>query len=73
MTPKQNVGPALLLPTVLIVSKTGVLLLDEVLGYELSPFPAVLFKIRNVFCKPDKAKLSHSITGHSKEVGVDQP
>ena len=73
VTPKQSIDPALVFPRVLVVSKTGVLLLDEVLGHELSPFPPALFDIRNVFCEPDKPKLTHSITGHLKEAGVDQP
>ena len=50
--------------------QTGVLLLDEVLECELSPFPPALFEIRNVTCKPN---LTHSVTGHLKEAGVDQP
>ena len=47
--------------------------ISDVLGYELSQFPPALFEIRNVFCEPDKPKLTHSITGHLKEEGVDQP
>ena len=54
VAPDQSIDPALLFQRFLVVAKTGDLSLEDVLGYELSPFPSALFEARDVFRKPDK-------------------
>ena len=69
VTPDKVIGPALLFQRFLVVSQIKhyiILSLEDVMGYELSPFPPALFEAINVFRKPDKPQraISHAITDH---------
>ena len=48
-----TIDSALLFQRFMLVSQTGELSLEEVMRYELSPFPPTLFEARNVFRKAD--------------------
>jgi len=54
----RTIDPALLFQRFLVVSRPGDLSLDEVLSYELSPFPPALFETRNILRKTDKPQLA---------------
>ena len=51
----RTIDPNLLLQRFLVVSQTGDFSLDEVLKYELSPYPTSLFKAKYLLGKADKA------------------
>ena len=51
----QSIDPALLFQRLLVISNTGDLSLEEVLDYELSPFPPALFEARYVMRKQKSA------------------
>src|SRR6218665_1465305 len=55
----------------LVVANTGELSLEEVMSYELSPFPPALFDSINVFIKADKPQLAHAISEHAPDGILD--
>ena len=61
VAPDRTIDSALLFQRFLIVSQTGELSLEEVMHYELSPFPPALIEAGNVFRKADKPQLAHAI------------
>ena len=63
----RTIDPALLFQRFLVVSRTGDLSLDNVLSYELSPFPPALFETRNILRKADKPQLSQAIRDSSSD------
>ena len=69
VAPDQSIDPALLFQRFLVVARTGETSLEDILGYELSPFPPALFETRNVFQKPDKPQLARAISDHLKDAG----
>jgi 5'-3' exonuclease len=71
VAPDRTIDPALLFQRFLVVSKTGELSLEEVMDYELSPFPPALFEARHIFRKADKPQLAHAIIDHSKKVSSE--
>ena len=44
----RTIDPALLFQRFLVVSQTGDLRLDEVMNYELCPYPMSLFEAKNI-------------------------
>ena len=62
----RTTASALLFQRFMIVSQTGELSMEEVMRYELSPFPPALFEARNVFRKADKPQLAHAIRYHAR-------
>jgi len=48
IVPDQTIDPALLFHRFLEVSRSGDLSPEEVLTYELSPYPPALFETRNI-------------------------
>ena len=71
IAPEQSIDSALLFQRFLVVSKTGDISLQEVISYELSPFPSALFEARNVFRKADKPQLAHAIADHLSKTSSD--
>lgn len=57
----RTIDPALLFQRFLVVSQTGDLSLNEVLSYELSPYPPSLFEAKHLLRKPDKAQLMDAL------------
>ena len=70
VAPEQIIDPALF-QQFLVVSKTGDLSLEDVMSFELSPFPPALFEAKNVFQKADKPQLSHAIINYSSKVSSE--
>jgi hypothetical protein len=62
----QGLDPALLFQCPIVISKTEELSLEDVKGYELSPFPSSLFEAKNVFRKADKPQLAHAICDYAQ-------
>jgi hypothetical protein len=60
----RTIDPALLFQRFLVVSQTGDLSLEEVLSYELSPYPPSLFEEKNLLRKVDKAQLLDGLKNH---------
>ena len=73
ITSERTIDPALLFQRLLVVSQTGDTSLEEVMGYELSPFPTALFEAKNTFRKADKPSLAHAIHDHSNQVSDEVP
>ena len=48
IAPDPHIDPALLFHRFLVVSRLGVIYLEDVLTYELSPHPPALFETRNI-------------------------
>lgn len=71
VAPDRTIDSALLFQRFMVVSKTGELSLNEVMSYELSPFPPALFEARHVFRKADKPQLAHAIREHAKDAILD--
>ena len=65
VAPDRTIDSALLFQHFLIVSQTGEPSLEEVMCYELSPFPPALFEAGNIFRKADKPQLAHAICDHA--------
>ena len=61
---ERGIYPALLFQRFLVVSQLGDLCLEEVMKYELSPYPRTLFEAKNLLRKPDKAPLLHAVRSH---------
>jgi len=51
-----------------MVSRSGDLSLDEILTYELSPYPPALFETRNILRKADKPQLAPAIRDHAADL-----
>ena len=64
VTVDRVIDPALLFQRFLVVSQSGDLCLEEVMKYELSPYPPSLFEGKYILRKPDKAKLLVAIRNH---------
>ena len=58
IAPDRTIGPAFLFQRFLVVSRSGDLSFEEVLTYELSPYPPALFETRNILRKADKPQLA---------------
>ena len=54
IAPARTIDPALLFQRFLVVSRSWDLSFEEVLTYELSPYPPALFETRNTLRKADK-------------------
>ena len=67
----RTIDSALLFQRFTVVSQTGELSLEEVMRYELSPFPPALSEARNVFPKADKPQLAHTIRDHAGDAMLD--
>ena len=65
--PGRSIDPALLFQRLIVISKTEELSLEDVMGYELSPFPSSLFEAKNVFGKADKPQLAHAICDYAQD------
>ena len=61
---ERGIDLALLFQRFLVVSQSGDLYLEEVMKYELSPYPPSLFEGKNLLQKPDKAPLLHAVRSH---------
>jgi hypothetical protein len=64
----RTIDPALLFQRFLVVSQSGELSLDEVMKYELSPYPPSLFEAKHQLRKPDKPALLEAIRNHATSV-----
>ena len=53
-----------------MVSKTGDLSLEEVLSYELTPFPPAFFEAANMLRKADKPQLVQVVRDHATELSL---
>ena len=71
MAADRTIDSALLFQRFVVVSQTGELSLEEVIRYELSPFPPALFEARHVFRKADKPQLAHAIRDHASDAMLD--
>jgi len=71
IAPDRTIDSGLLFERFLVVAKTGELSLEEVMSYELSPFPPALFDSINVFRKADKPQLAHAISEHAPDGILD--
>ena len=58
---EQTIDPALLFQRMLVISQTADITLDELLGFELSPFPPSLFEDKGILRKADKPQLVEAI------------
>ena len=54
-----------------MVSRSGDLSLEEVLTYELSPYPPALFETRNILRKADKPQLAQAIRDHAADLSSE--
>ena len=61
----RTIDSALLFQRFLVVSQTGDLRLEEVMKYELCPYPMSLFEATNILCKPDKPQLAEAIRDYA--------
>ena len=61
---ERGMDPALLFQRFIVVSQSGDLCLEEVIKYELSPYPPSLFELKNLLRKPDKATLLRVVRSH---------
>ena len=68
IAPDRTIDPALLFQRFLVVSRSGDLSLEEVLTYELSPYPPALFEARNILRKADKPQLAQAIRDHAADL-----
>ena len=66
----KTIDPALLFQRFLVVSQTADLSLDEVMAYELSPYPPSLFEAKHLLHKPNKAQLMAAIKEQSSDDAV---
>jgi hypothetical protein len=58
---EQAINPELLFQRFLVVSQAGDLTLNDIMDYELSPYPPALFEAKHVFQKADKPQLAHAL------------
>ena len=66
-----KIDPALLFQRFLVVSRSGYLSLEDVLTYELSPYPPALFEVRNILRKADKPQLAQAIRDHAADLSSE--
>ena len=71
IAPDRTIDAVLLFQRFLVMSRSGDLSLDEVLSYELSPFPPALFETRNILRKADKPQLAQAIRDHVTDLSSD--
>jgi len=64
ITEDRTIDSALLFQRFLVVSQTAELSLDEIMNYELSPYPQSLFEGKQILRKADKAQLMHALKAH---------
>ena len=65
---EQTIRSGLLLQRFLFVSQTEDITLDEVIKYELNPFPPSVFEAKNLLRKADKPQLAHALVDHCSKV-----
>jgi hypothetical protein len=65
VSPDRSIDPALLFQRLLVISNAGAFSLEEVLEYELSPFPPALFDASYIMRKPDKTQLAKAIDAYA--------
>lgn len=65
VTPKTSIDPALLFQRLIVISRAGDLSLEDVLEYELSPFPTALFEANYTLRKPEKPQLARAIENYA--------
>ena len=68
IAPDRTTDPAFLFQRFLVVSRSGDLSLEEVLTFELSPYPLALFETRNILRKADKPQLAQAIRDHAADL-----
>ena len=68
---EKSIDSALLFQRFLVVSKSGDLSQEEVMNYELSPFPPALFEARNIFQKANKPQLGHAVCDYAQDAMLD--
>ena len=61
---ERGIDPALLFQIFLVVSQSGDLCLEDVITYELLPYPPSVFEGNNLLRKPDKAPFLHAVRSH---------
>jgi len=71
IAPDRTIDPGLLFQRFLVVSRSGDLSLEEVLTYELSPYPPALFETRNILRKADKLQLAQAIRDHAADLSSE--
>ena len=64
----QSIDPALLFQRLLVISNAGDVSLEEVLDYELSPFPPALFEANYIMRKPEKTQLANAIHEYARSL-----
>ena len=62
----RTIDPALLFQRFLVVSQTGELRRDDVMFYELCPYPMSLFEAKDILRPPDKPQLAEAIRNYVK-------
>ena len=68
----RTIDPNLLFQRFLVVSETGDLSLDEVVKYELSPYPTSLFEAKYLLRKVEKAQLLDALKNHMTSCSDDE-
>ncbi|KAG7165603.1 hypothetical protein Hamer_G013102 [Homarus americanus] len=63
----RTIDPALLFQRFLVLSKTRDLSLEDVMSYELSPFPTALFEAKEIFRKAGKPQIAHTVAEYSSK------
>ena len=71
VAPDRTIDCSLLFQRFLVIAKTGELSLEEVMSYELSPFPPSLFETTHIFRKADKPQLVQAIIEHAGDAILD--
>ena len=69
ISPDRTIDCALLFQRFIVVSKTGELSLEDIMLYELCPYPPALFETSNLFRKADKPQLAQVISEYAN-VGI---
>lgn len=54
-----------------MVPRSGDLSLEEILTYELSPYPPALFETRNILRKADEPQLAPAIRDHAADLSSE--
>ena len=68
IAPGRTIDPALLFQRFLVLSRSGDLSLEEVLTYELNPYPPALFETRNIPRKAAKLQLAQEIRDNASDL-----
>ena len=71
IAPDRTIDPVLLFQRSLVMSRSGDLSLEEVLTYELSPYPPALFETGNILRKADKPQLAQAIRDHAADLSSE--